>query len=894
MFAVALVVFAMALSGVSLGHASASPMQTVPLSTGITLSLNSISNNLSVNVSRVAYIDQPTQAMYSSTNPQVSPYVVGNESTNPYLMFYNATVGTTPYVSHNVFNLGSSVSAKGNVQFLFLSERIAYNGSGVNNYIVLSGSNVSATPTTATGNMAYFEYGSSGASFVFANGSTVSTVTLPANTLKVLEFYTVEIQVTPTAIELNVSQNGANVFLKTVSAQTNLSKYVGDLNNATASSLYVENFMSPTASSTGDANIMDYMYFLDKYTYQASSLIQPAIAGSGIMSDFTGVATNIVNFDPASKQVNLSADPNQNYTGPINSQGIGSYASVNESNSTQSLIASDINTSLAVTNASLNATHTFLEHGIQVTVNDTMNANDTVGQLRQHNDTAVASYTTASVGEWNTSQVANSLQAELVNYLSAKTGIPTNQIQIISYLIDTVSIDSNVSKSVANSIDNTFYNAIPALLQANNLSLVNMTTGAIVAGYDSGQFYNPSTATASVMNYQNGEIVNPFTDVAYATPSSAGFGKGATITSYTSVSGYLVHTVYVSQLSISGWISGQPTFAGATALFSLGGLFGGLTSAGSAVSSFFHSAGSSIANAVTPLKTAASNNLQVVYSGINKFASNYFPPVKKATTNFFNQASQTVHDIIPNVGGVATNVINSIGSLSGSAEKAITTGAGKIGTSLGSVASESGGAILTGANDIKTGIVDYGKAELTVANTTVKEASAVLNPLFVSAKQLPSDVVSGVKTVGTSIANFVHGAGNKTMSVLDQVGTGFTKVGGVVYSHVTAFGNMTKNFLNGLGSIGGKIAGFFGWVWNIAKAFGHYVIYALAIAGGIIAIIIGFIVYRRLHGIKKFTKRLTGGGTFRRKPHLKQFATVFDVDEINEEIGFNSNPNFSI
>lgn len=901
-FAVVIVVLVIGLSGITLGHMSQSDaLQTVPLLTGVSFSVNDIHNNMSVNVSRVAYIDQPTQAMYSPTNPQVQPYVVGNVSIDPYLMFYNATVGTTPFVSHDVFNLANYISAKGNVQYMFLSERIAYNGSGLNNYMVLSGTNLSAAPSSATGNLAYFEYGSSGASFTFTNGTNStgavvsSSYTLPSGTMSALQFYTAEIQVTPTAIELNLSQNGVSVFTKIVNAKTNLSTYVGDLNNATASSLYVENFMSPTASTTGDASMMNYMYFLDKNTYQASALITPAIAGRDLVSNVAGVQTNIVNFDPATAQTNLSANPTLNYTAPITSKGIGSFASVNESNSTESILASDLNTSIDVTNASLNATHTFLEHGIQVTVNKTINANDTVGALRQHNDSVVSSTTTESIGEWNTSQVSNGLQSQLASYLSSKTGIPVDQIQIISYLIDSVSIDSNVTPSVVNSIDNTLYNTIPALLQQNNLSLVNMSTGAIVAGNDAGQFYNPSAAVSVVADYQNGMIVNPFTNVAYSSPSQAGFGKGATLTSYTTITGQLAYRVYVSQLSIVGWFEGQPLFAknpALTELFGFGGLFGGLTSSGSAVANFFHSAGSSIVNQVksgaSTVSKTVSTPLRTVYTGL----SGDFPPVQHAVSNYVNQASNTVHNLIPDVGGVATNVVSSIKSLSGSAEKTLATGVGKVGTSLGSVASESGGALLTGAHNIGTTAYNLGGSAKTTLGNAVTESKAVIDPYFVSAQSLPGKIGAGIKSVGTSVASIVHGAGNKSMSVLNYVGTGFKDVGGTIYSHVTAFGNMTKNFISDFGTIGGKISSFMGWIWNIAMAFGHYVIYAVAIIGGIIVLVIGFIIYRKVHGFKKISKKF-GGGSFKRKIRTKSVATIFDVANINNEVGFTPNTIFN-
>ncbi len=857
MFVVTFVVLAMAMGGLNFGHVNP---EIASLSTGINLSTNAIVDNLSINVSRIAWIDQPTQAMYSVSNPQVQPYVHGNVTTSPYLTIYNKTVGSTVYDSRNVFNLSKSVSAKGNVQFLFVSERLAYNGSGVSNYMLLSAGNNSTVPTT--GNFAYFEFGSSGASFVFSNNSTIhSTYNLPANTILPLQFYTVEIQVTTTATEFNVSQNGVSVYTKIVTAKTNLTKYVSTLNNGTTDKLYLENFMTPTASTTGDSYMMDYFYFLDKYTYQASSFVTPASKSSILSQAIGNTFTNVVNFDPSVSHTNLSAVPSANLTAPVNSNGVGAYASANKSNSNVSLLAGSVNLTNNVNKTTLNQTHTFLENGVQVTINRTASANQTVGALQQQGDPVVSGLTTASVATWNTSQVGNQLQQSLINYVSSKTGIATNQIQIVSYLISSVSVDTNVSKSVVSNIDNTFYNTVPALMQANNISLVNMSTGAIVAGYDAGQFYQGSSGLILPMNYAHGQIVNPFTDVAYATPQSAGFAKGASVITYTSITGDIVHTVYVSQLSIAGWLNGEPLFKNIGKFAMWGGLFGGLTSAGSAVSSFFSSAQSSVGNAVKAVTTHAPN-LQAIVNVI----PHTFPPATEFS-NFMKQASTTVHDIIPNVGGVATNVINSIGSLKTSAVKTVqsaTTGITKLPTSIGSVASEFGGSIMTGATAIKTKAYDLGGSVVNTADKVVNTSKAVLNPVFVSVKSLPAYIQNKTTAATTSVANFVHGAQNKTMAVLNKVGTTFSNVSGTITEHLSAFGNMTKGIVNSVGGIGSALSNAFGWVINIAKIFGHYLIYVIAIVGGVIALILGIIIYKRVKGVKKLVSKSKGRGVFKK------------------------------
>jgi hypothetical protein len=543
-----------------------------------------------------------------------------------------------------------------------------------------------------------------------------------------------------------------------------------------------------------------------------SSVASPFIMGSSPVSTSLSVAP----FDPAaSNNTAYKQAPNATSVNINTNVGPGSFGSQtilsNETPALQSVGAYNITS----------------KTNFGVGKNDTANSTAMVANLTINKENTGSFTADIHVSTFN----ANGIQAAVMNFLknytaneaTKNTGIAyyASNMTIISYMVSNIQTVTNLSAADASAVRDYFDNAFPAILSANNLSLVDTNTSTIVAGAFAGDFWYQGMAV--VPEVQNGMIVNPLTGQSFASLSAAGFAAGSYISG---------GVVVVPQFQIIGYSMGTPIFASG---FSFGSLFGGLTSAGTSVAKYLGNGLSDISNTVgTVAKTATNYVVKPISTGVGETAS----AISNSINSFKTQVSDAVSSIVPAIGTVTNNVASDIKGALGPISGAVSD----ISSSLASAKNGLVTAIAAGASGVKSDIYTLGtqissgtQGIINTLGAKIASTDAVLSSMFTELKTLPG-------TLSTDLTSVASGLKTSFLSAIDTVGNTVTQTTkGVVSSVQNAFGSVSSTITGTLGSLKNGINSAFSFITSFGAKLG----YVLEIVGITIAaiVIVGLILY---------------------------------------------------
>ena len=787
------------------------------------LNTNPVNTELNVTVSRVAYITQPTEWLFSKISPQpmnvVNPTSTWTLNNSGYFMMVsNSTGSTAPNPEIANFNLASSVGST--VSYAFFDSRVALNGTGETGYIVVSEAAQTAVPAGAANNVLATSAGAAvnQIDVIFSESSGTWTVTvgyyawvMGANA-KAYENYT-STSISGVALQplwlydvyINIQTSGTVVSVinatGTVLGSTSSLAAVADGNLTKLTYLSYET--APAASTSGDMFILDYAYYVNHNVYTNTA----AIAGAMV-----NLPSAVAPFDPGTSTANYTTAPNST-TSTMNTN-------VSTSDFSGGIVPSGSNAGMT---SSLLNTH-YLPAANQTTI---YAANATTA-IRATNETSTSISASLYITTWTPAGIQAALISYLQNYIGQAIGVMPSQVTIISYLITDVGINMYWDNSTANTIRDFIYNSVPGIMQSDGYALVNTTTNAIVAGAGIGGFwYYGSIVYPAIIN---GMIYSPYGPV-YSSPQAAGFPVGSEI---------MNGQIFVpGQYAFYGFAAdGAPIFASGW------NPFGGLTGAASAVANFFSGAAKTVQNALQP-----------VSSTITNYAVKPISTIAKPLPTLWGDVTKTAGSIVPFIGGVAANLGHDIsGTLS--------SGLNTVSSGLGSFKNTVVGALATGVNDVKNTIFHIGstiaqlpaglvgsaqRAGSYIWNTVghaVSTIGGVISPIVTGVRNLPYGIWNGIKNGATSIANAAGTALNTVLNagkgIVDTVGHDVSSAAtGLAAWLGNTYNQMSSSFINGVtgGLLQNAQNSVFSFFTGLSSTVGHYII-PIVIGGGLIIIII--------------------------------------------------------
>ena len=796
-------------------------------------SSNPWTTKLNVSISRVSYITEPSQWIFSAANHTVKPkytdstaWVTNNSGYQ--FAIWNSTTSTAPSPAVFNFTVGSSLGST--VSYIFTDTRAAVNGTGATSYIEVSESGQSAAPTgsalnspnsaaTAKQNIIFVQLTEHNATtyvptvgYYASNSKGYQNYTTYsfAENISSLQMYDFLFNIQKTYAVVSI-MNGTGAIVDT---SGNLYPVLsGNLSKVE----YLTDILAPAASTAGDMMILDYSYLVDN----SPIVYAPSVAVAGVASSF---ASTIAPFDPGTARSNFTQNANAS----------NSYSST-------TVASSDFPT---IVNSSSNATKTssLISPSLLPSANQTqVLSSQALAKPRTTSALPGSVSTTLYLTSWTRAGINESIRSFLQGYIGGKINVPADDVQIVSYLIDYEGFDINFSASTMSQVGDYIYNAVPGILQSNHLSLVNTQTSAIVAGAAIGNFWSLGGPIAPAV--VNGMIENPLTGTIYGSPMAAGFPAGSYI-----MGGSIV-------------VPGQAVFYGFAAdglpIFSASfNPFGALSGAASSVASFFQSAGSTVANSATTVAQSANSGLYAIKQVTGS-------AVGSDLNNFATQTEQAVNSVMPFMGGalgqVSTDVSGTLShSLSG------------VGNGLASFRSSAAGAIAAGVSHINQGILSLGttmshvgtnitRGVYSTAGTFTKDANAVISPLVTTVKNLPGDINATAYKIGsTSLA-----VGESLWSAADKLGSEI-QTGG--QNALNAIGNSFSKLANGsynwmvnpFGAIANALTSPFSFMGTMATSVAH-ILEIVAVAGAAIVIVIVAVWYFTHDG-----KRRKSRGTRRR------------------------------
>ena len=792
---------------------------------------NPLSQQLEIKFARVSYIDQPTQF---NTTGFTGATLTGNGSflvnTSGYgVAQYNSTTGDNALAS---FPIGAYLGA--NVSYAFSDQRVALNGTTASWTLEVSESKVTtAAPTSgsvlssaagaaqqaiwikaaySTGNYTFTVYDWE---YKTGNGGPYQNVTSTAfaSNVKVAPLTFFEIYVYSQKLQTVVS------IVNTTDASVIGSETIHPVLDGNLTKIGYLTDIVTMASGTDAAMILDSTYFVDHNAFASA----PGAQGAFLPMAAGTLAAADAPFDPAAVQV-------ANYTHGTDSSS--TFSNVNASLSAFSTVLNSSNPA-SETSSALNASLV-----LNKTTSSTVAfANQSLTTLRaKPENVGVAASATLYLTSWSPVTIQTQISSFLTSYVSAKSGVPAADVEIQSYIISNVQVQSTFTSAAAKTIHDYLATAIPGMLAAHNLSLVNQTTGAVVAGADIGGFMNLATgAVVQGRTGVNGQVFDPVNGQWYGSAEAAGFPIGSGVSS----SG----AIFVpEQAAFLGWTAaGAPEF-GPGACFIV--CVGGLTGAASAVSSFFGGAASTVTNTLgTVSKAVTSDVIKPVSGSLGTDFSGFSSDVSKAASN-----------VMPFFGGTLQNVGSSVTGT-------ISKGLSSISGSIASTASGAAGAILSGTNSIGNTIWHLGGAAGSaiegaagsVVNTVgkaVSTAGAVLSPYFSSVANLPSTVYNAASGAVKSLASLGGSIASAGMSALDSVGHSITQAVGGAWSTVTnAFGSLGSNIVNGIKGVFSALNPF-SWLSGLGGSVStliEIVIIVVVVVITLVAIVL-LLRHRRHHG----------------------------------------------
>ncbi len=833
---VVLIVTIMAAMTFAVSSGQKAEIQTV--TSGLSLPANSVSSELNVSLSHLSYTTQPPQFMVNSTNYALNAtYTAGSQfvTNATYQIFqYNASVATA---TASVLSYDFAYYVASSPTEFFSDSKIGFNGTMTSPGLQVVFGNASQTAVVSTTSMKDTSSantsiaqefwidlnattsGSSdtyNASFGYWYLSGTSYVVnyskLSGTPLQALNMYELQVNIQTGYQQVSiVYTNNGTVAQSIAVAPTN--------SNATKTPMlnfnhigHASYIFTPTASASGGF-LFDWMYVVDTNTIAYNQAFTPNIAAS------TAYIPSL-----SSK---LSVPPPR--LPPSNFQSANATASATQVKVSNDLISNveNVTNSTPLQNAigmnnTLTTPYTAGMSGSNVLANtvfsNVSNATTTVNEQAQ---------------SWNSQYIKSVLVTFLKDYAAAQAEkqfnvfVSPNDITLTSFRIGSIFVDTNYSSSAATAIRDYLDNTYASILAANNLSLVNPATSAIVAGAAAGEFYDNGIAVYPIIHGNN--IINPITNQVY-TIQSAGFAAG------TYISG---GTVIVPQYKLVGWYEGSPLFAVTSGSSLFGSIFSSLTSAGHAISNLAESAASTITNGIGTVANVVDNNIvKPIDTG---------PVVKTVESDVSNLVSSAV--------GV-TGTINK--DVQGAIKAGNTLVSGAVNTVSGdlqSTASDASSAIMAGYNGVKSGIYSIGAT----VQSGIKDAGNGLNQagsaLLNTAGKVVSTATDAVSTLYTSAKNFISGSASNLYNTvsgvaknaydtLSSIGNTFVKTTTGAYNAVTStLGGIASSIVHGVKSVFSVFAG-------VPAMISHFLVYV-----GIIAIVVVGIVL-----VIFFLGRRTPGG----------------------------------
>ena len=782
------------------------------IAVGDTVIPTGVNTTLNITFSGVTYSTEPPALEYSRGD--YNTHAIWSGSSNnignyTYLIFNTTSSLTTPVGVQ--YNLTSFV----NRSYYFQESKIAFNGTSnismvISPKMVSTTSQVTSTSGLVDGDILItIDSGSMSVYYVVANATGVATAYAigSAYTLTALQFYDISVYVYGTSAGDYITVGLINPTNGLIINKFATSSAISDINYK---DLNYSAYQFTGSSSAGDsALILDWGYNV----FNGSSALATSDAMPFLAS---GLSNVIAPFDPSAlANTSYKQAPNATYIHTNTKVGASDFnlSSSSLSNSTQSILSSGVNTTYAKWGVGNNTTAT----SYNMVSNLSINAENTTAITA---DIHIATFT------------ANGINTAIINFLrnytavkaSVATGISYSykNMTIISYMISNIQVDQELSSADASAVRNAFDNEFPAIMAKDNLSLVDTNTSAIVAGAFAGFFYYQGMAVAPEI-LANNVIENPINDQTFANLSDAGFASGAYISG---------GSIIVPQLTFEGFDAGTPIFASG---FSFGSIFGGLTSAGSAVEHYLSAGSSVISHAISSGVSKASST-----------ANNYVvKPITTATTDTAKNVSKDINNFKSQISTVSNNIMPELGVVQGNLQKDISGALGPISgavkdlsSSLSSAQNAMVTAVASGANGLKTDIYSIGtdvknstQGIINTLDNKIADTDAVLSSMFTAIKTLPSQINSGI----TSVLEYTH---NATMSALDTIGSSIDKSGSVVEN---SFGNLAHDIVSPFGSVEKGLKGAF----SAISAFGAKLGFVLEIVGMTIAVIVivGIVLY---------------------------------------------------
>ena len=802
------------------------------VTTAISLSFgsNPVSNQLNVSFSRVAYLTQPVQwnttgFINSSLSSAGTPW--WDNSTNYGTHYGIAQFNATGAAHSATVDYHVSGSMGTNISYVFFDQRFAVNGTiptfGVQvaetalagGTLPTTGSVLNAaagaaqnaiwvTATNASGNvltLTVYDWqkgaGTGGAGYQNVTSFPLS----PAVTVQPLEFYDLYIyaQPTQTVVSLVNTTDGA-VLGSTAAMKPELD---GNLSKVA--------YLSDEIYSGGvtDAMILDSSWLVDHNTYANEPVA--AVTQRGLAPMVTGdmAVSNVDPFDPAAMSARDSVGPSSTSSFSNTAVQLSDFPVI-ENSSTQDML----------TSGAINASDLIPVNGIGAGIKGfnppiptTVDAAHALATVRAEGENAVTQtsaqlYTTS----WTGSQIGDGIHSFLTNYISAQTGVPPADIQVPSFFVNDISVDTQFTSQAAQTVHDYLATSIPGYLSNSSLALVNTTTGAIEAGADIGSFMDLTTGTvypAQVSTDPLGisHVYDPVTHQWYASAVLAGFPVGSTV----SVAG----AIYVpDQAPFLGWTaSGVPIF-GPTAGCFIVCVSSPLTGAAAAVSSFFGGAASTVTNAIGTVSKAVSGAVVKPVVGT----------VAQGISQLTSDVSQGMANVMPAIGGTLANIA---GDVSGT----VTHTLSGVGSGIASATSQIGGALLAGVSDMQT----------TMYHVVAAAGSAVATAA--------GAVARGLTVVGNTVGGVLSTAAGVMSNTFASVGNTVATVGkealGAVSGTLSAIGGTLEGIgstlLNAVEAPLKALAALFNF--PVALASGISAVLEYVTVGVVVAVVIGLVLW---------------------------------------------------
>ena len=809
---------------------------------GVALPANSVSTELNLTLSHLSYTTEPPQFNVNSSNYALNATYThtaagGTWVTNAtYQIFQHNATGknsANATVSALSYNYSSYVKS---ATYFFADSKIGLNGTMTSPGLEIAYGNTSyaadvsttAMPSGTSGQTAanksaaqtfFVEINStkSGSSYTYnasfaywylsSTGFVINYSKMSGTPLKALNMYEVQFNIQSGTQQVSViyTNNGTVAQNTKILTNSNATKTPMLNFNHIGHASYV---FTPTASKSGGF-LFDWMYVVDKSTHTYNALAQ-----TGITPFISGSSSNIAAdpFDPASAS-------GQSHFQTANTTSLANQATVSND-----LVSNVVN----VTNSTAIQNAIGMNNSKVTNYNAGMNAQNAIANTVYSHVSNISTTVNQQASTWNTKYINAVLISFLKDYAAAKAEKSSNifvspsDITLISYRVGSAFLDTNYSASAATAIRDYFDNTYASILAANNLSIVNPTTDAIVAGAFAGDFY--ANGMAIVPTVHGGNVVNPINNHVY-TIQSAGFSAGTYISA---------GTVVVPQYKLAGWASdGTPIFITQGGVF--GSIFSSLTPSGQAVSNLFESGARSITNGLGTVPRLIDNNvIKPVQTGaVASSVSSDLSNLISSATGITGVIGQNIQGALTSGSSLFSGTVNSLqGSLfSLGSDIASTLAAGYNGTKSG-LFSIGAGINSTLAN-VSNGLDGAGNALANTAGQVTNTVVGALSPIFTQASNFITGSVSNLYT-------FVKNATTKGINLLDSVGTTITSTGNALKNE---FGSIFSNIQNTANSAFSFFAGIPALISHVLEYIG---IGAIVVIG----LILFVMVFRRYESSK--------------------------------------------